>query len=100
MGCMGMSYDDFCRCTPYEFKAIYDAWSVRQESVMEGDWERMRMLATLMLQPYAGKGKRITARKVLQLPWDSKHEAPAQDKESARHSFDSLMERRKKKENG
>lgn len=36
----------------------------------KGDWERMRLLATITIQPHLAKGKRITPEKLLPLPWD------------------------------
>lgn len=65
MGCIGMSLDDFCRCTPSEFRAIYDAWQLQQRS----GWEQFRMLAMFIYAPYNKKKQR--ASDVWPLPWDN-----------------------------
>lgn len=73
MGCMGISREDFCRCTPSEFYAAYEAWSEMRQLEDRGRWERMRMQCVCSLQPYSKK--RLTARDVMQFPWEEKGEA-------------------------
>lgn len=68
VGNIGIPYDDFCGLTPDEFSHIYKAYSERQEAQYRDDWERMRMLACICIQPYAKKG--LTPRSLLPLPWD------------------------------
>ena len=53
MGCIGMRMDDFCRCTPSEFKAIFNQWKENSESRQRGEWERVRMACLCSLQPYS-----------------------------------------------
>ncbi len=65
---MGMSLDDFCRCTPEEFRAINEAWHECRESQMRDDWERMRLLATIVIQPHTKK--RISPEKLIPFVWD------------------------------
>lgn len=36
------------------------------------DWQRMRILATLTIQPHLAKGKKVTPEKLLPFPWDKK----------------------------
>lgn len=70
MGCMGMSMDDFCRCTPSEFYAAYSAWQEYRDGEARSQWERTRMQCLCMLQPYSKK--RLRAQDVMQLPWDER----------------------------
>lgn len=67
-GCVGMSLSDFERCTPLEFKAVWEAWQEREQQRERGSWERARMVCTMVLQPYAKQALR--PRDVLPLPWD------------------------------
>ena len=69
LGCVGMSYDDFCRCTPEEFKATTEAWNEMREAEERISWERMRLLATITIQPHVRS--RLTATKLLPFPWDN-----------------------------
>lgn len=68
-----MSRDDFCRCTPSEFYAVYMAWSEMRERADRGAWERTRMQCLCMLQPYSKK--QLKARDVMQFPWDNEANA-------------------------
>lgn len=70
MGCMGMTYDDFCRLTPEEFEGVYKFYSEKAESLYKDGWERMRMQATLAVQPHVKK--RLTPKELLPFPWEKK----------------------------
>lgn len=72
MGCMGISRNDFCRCTPSEFYAVYDAWNERQTRLERGRWERMRTQCLCALQPYS-KSK-LRAEDIMRFPWDGENE--------------------------
>lgn len=69
MGCMGMSYDDFARCTPSEYAAVWRAWHEAAERREQSEWERLRMSCLCMLQPYSKK--RLRAEDVMRFPWES-----------------------------
>ena len=64
-----MTYDDFCRCSVEEFNAIYKAWRESKESDERGAWERMRLLATISIQPHVKR--KMKPQTLLPLPWDS-----------------------------
>lgn len=70
---MGMSIDDFCRCTPLEFSKIAEQWSMRQEALSRERWEQARFLAVVMLQPYTKKALKGTD--ITRFPWDEGKEA-------------------------
>ena len=56
VGNIGMPYNDFCAITPEEFGYIYNAYNEQQQEQYKDNWERMRMLAYIGIQPYAKKG--------------------------------------------
>lgn len=68
VGRIGMTVDDFCRCTPLEFSAIAEGWNDGEQARQRAAWERTRMLCTTMLQPYSKKG--LKPRDVMQFEWD------------------------------
>lgn len=63
-----MSIDDFCRCTPAEFRAVADAWRETEERRERSEWYRMRMNCVLLLQPYSSG--RIDPQELLLFPWE------------------------------
>ena len=71
VGCIGMSHDDFCKCTFGEFESISKAWREMTENSSRDQWERTRTLAAICIQPHVRK--RITPRQLLPLPWDNKN---------------------------
>lgn len=67
MGCVGMSLEDFERCTPFEFAAIYKQWNERDVRRYRDGWEYVRTLAALIKIEFTG---RKTAYDLLPFPWD------------------------------
>ena len=70
MGCIGMSMDDFFRCTPSEFYAAYEAWNEMQTSRERGRWERIRMQCLCSMQPYS-KSK-LTPQDIMRFSWEER----------------------------
>jgi len=64
-----MSYSDFCLSTPEEFSEIYKSFSEHREELYKEEWERIRMLATIVIQPHVKQ--KLTATRLLPFPWDS-----------------------------
>lgn len=93
VGHIGMSYGDFCRLTPEEFSHIYKAYSDKSEGLYRDNWERMRLLACITIQPHV-KNK-LTPRGLFSFPWDdeSKEKKPPITKEEALGRYVSLMHR-------
>lgn len=95
VGCIGMPFNDFCQLTPDEFSYIYKAYSEKEESQHRDRWERMRMLGTMVLQPYSKKN--LKPKDVLSLPWDNdtahQPKAPVLSKEEALRRFKELTKR-------
>lgn len=95
MGCMGMSMDDFCRCTPLEFYEAYDAWNHQEELREQAAWERIRMLCLCTLQPYSQK--QLKATDVMRFPWDDEDKEPSSSRSRENElSHEELMERYRK----
>jgi len=64
-----LCFDDFCKLTPAEFAAVCEQYVEAQQQRERGEWERMRLLASICIQPHIKK--KITAQKLLPLPWDN-----------------------------
>lgn len=67
-GCIGMSLQDFERCTPSEFRAVFDAWHERIQALERSGWEQTRFLGACVLR-YGAK-RMLDVRDVLPFPWD------------------------------
>lgn len=92
MGCMGMSKDDFCRCTPSEFYAAYDAWWQRETDLERGRWERMRMQCLCSLQPYSKK--QLRAQDFMKFTWESEEQKATSCRSQQKgQSREEIMER-------
>lgn len=94
---VGLRLNDFCHLTPNEWQAVAHAHTTHDEQAMHDDWERMRLLATISIQPHV-KNK-VTPNRLLPLPWDSIAQqpnetapAPQLSKEEARARFVALVE--------
>lgn len=55
---------------PEEFNAICRAYNSERDSLYRNEWERMRMLATITIQPHLKK--KITPGVLLPFPWEAK----------------------------
>lgn len=69
MGCIGMSVDDFCRCTPLEFSKVYECWAEGERRRERAAWERTRLECTTMLQPYSRH--RLEPHDVMRFAWEA-----------------------------
>lgn len=91
-----MSPEDFCNCEFDEFEAICRAWEEMRDGETRGDWERIRTLAAVSIQPHVRK--RVTPRQLIPLPWDRKSRTPtpaaaAQTPEERRRRFEEVVRR-------
>lgn len=91
VGNIGMSYGDFCRLTPEEFSHIYKAYSDKSEGLYRDNWERMRLLACITIQPHV-KNK-LTPRGLFSFPWDTevKVEKSILPKGEAKRRFEAVI---------
>lgn len=69
LGCLGLSFADWCALSPAEFAATCKAYREEQEFATRDAWERMRLLAAVTIQPHV-KNK-LTPQKLFALPWDA-----------------------------
>lgn len=53
-----------------EFAAVYKAYAEQRDTDFKDNWARMRLLATIVIQPHLAKGKKITPEKLLPFPWE------------------------------
>lgn len=81
LGCIGMSLDDFCRCTPSEFYAVWDAWERMEQQRERQRWEQTRTQCLCALQPYSTH--KLQPEDVMKFEWD--HEAEQPKGEEAPH---------------
>lgn len=70
MGCIGLSFNDFCLMHPSEFGVTCDAFQLMHEQNEKAAWERLRVQTTITLQPFLIR--KITAKELLPLPWDER----------------------------
>lgn len=69
MGVCGLTFDDFCLLTPFEFQSVLDSYTEREQQRSRDMWECMRMLAAVSVSPFS-KG-RVRPEKLLKFPWDT-----------------------------
>ena len=67
---MGLSVDDFLGMDTDEFDAASKAFGEHEDMLERERWERMRLLGLMTVQPWSKK--KLTAEKLLPLPWDKK----------------------------
>ena len=98
MGCVGLSFDDFCRCTVQEFESICKAYHDQREADCKERWEQTRAIVVASLRPHL-KGK-PTVRKIFPLPWDKNATKEVRSKamppltaEESKMRFERLVER-------
>ncbi len=58
-----------------EFASVYAAYADQRDAAVKDEWSRMRLHATISIQPHLAKGKRVTPEKLLPFPWDRDHKA-------------------------
>jgi len=101
LGQMGLRHEEFCQLSIEEFQAIYNAWQKQKEMQTQDAWERMRLLATICIQPHLKK--KITAKALLQFPWDKKKTqegAKRLTQEESEKRVEELMKRMEKGKGG
>lgn len=51
-----------------EFAAVYNAYAARRDADFKDEWQRMRLAATLVIQPHLKQ--KITPERLLPFPWE------------------------------
>jgi len=57
-----------------EFAAVYKAYAEQRDTDFKDNWQRMRLLASIVIQPHLAKNRKLTPEKLLPFPWDKKKE--------------------------
>lgn len=93
MGCLGMSLQDFCSCTPSEFKKVYEAWRDNAQRLMREGWEQTRTICICSMQPYSKK--RLDPKNIMPLPWDRKQKKkePEMTREERKARYEAAKKR-------
>ena len=94
MGCIHLSYDDFCRLNFVEFEKICKAYNDEADRKFKSSWERMRILAAINIQPYCKST--VSPHKLLKFPWD-KEERISTSPKSTKERFEYLVKKFGKK---
>ncbi len=97
LGAVELTLRDWQGLTPEEWTAVADSYATSHEMAMHDGWERMRMLATITIQPHVKN--RLTPDTLLPLPWDNEATShttqaahvPPVGKDEARERLVSLM---------
>lgn len=55
-----------------ELSGVLTESNKREQELQQAEWERVRWLGAIMLAPYAGKGKTIKPKDLIQFPWEDK----------------------------
>lgn len=100
-----MRMADFMVLTPAEAEAVCRAHREAEEQRSRDAWERMRMLASISIQPHVKK--KIRPRDLLPFPWENgrkaqqgRPETETLTKEEAKERLQGLMARAKGKSSG
>lgn len=78
-----------------EFAAVWKAYAEQRDTDFKDRWRRMRMLASITIQPHLARGKRITPEKLLPFPWDkpTRGNKPTISAEEQRERMRKLVEK-------
>lgn len=85
LGCIGMSRGDFERCTPLEFHEVWRMWAEHEHDMEKDRWERVRILASVFIQPYSKRS--VKPKELLPLPWDSEGKKESEKEEMSKEEF-------------
>lgn len=94
MGCMGMSMDDFCRCTPSEFYEAYYQWHDMRERRERLVWETVRTQCLCSLQPYSKR--KLKPSDIMTFPWEDERMEASKHKKMETVGHEEMMERYRK----
>lgn len=72
VGCIGMSIDDFDRCTLFEMEVIIESWRQCREAEIHAGWEQARFSALHAIMPYSKRKLKLTD--VARFPWEEARE--------------------------
>ena len=78
-----------------EFAAVWKAYAEQRDTDFKDRWQRMRMLASITIQPHLAKRHRVTPEKLLPFPWDkpTRGSKPTISAEEQRERMRKLVEK-------
>ena len=88
MGCMGMSMNDFSRCTPSEFSIAYKVWQEKEQRLERESWEQTRFLACFMLQPHSKR--KLLPTDICRFSWENQPQDEKEESISTKDRFDEI----------
>tara|TARA_R100000353_G_scaffold171573_1_gene136063 strand:+ start:812 stop:1108 length:297 start_codon:yes stop_codon:yes gene_type:complete len=81
LGLLGLSPLAFWSITLGELFAALEVYGKKEDEIQQAEWERVRWQTTLLLQPHAKKGARLTPEKLAVFPWEKKLKGLVNDPE-------------------
>lgn len=93
MGRMALSPSAFYTMTFDEFNAAVKGFNEREEFRERGEWERIRWLGTLTLQPHLRKGRKLKPKDLAVFPWEVEPKPKNYRKMSKQELFDEIQMR-------
>lgn len=73
---------------------MYTSWAERETQLQQAEWERMRMLATITIQPHCRK--KLTPGQLLKFPWEKRKESKnIVSRDIGRERFEKLLDKLK-----
>lgn len=72
---------------------MYASWAEREKHLQQAKWERMRMLATITIQPHCRK--KVTPTQLLTFPWEKKIPKNTVSRDIGRERFQKLLQKLK-----
>ncbi len=79
-----------------EYAEVYRVYAEQYDAEYKDKWQRMRLLASIVIQPHLAKGRKVTPEKLLPFPWDKKTTAadkPALTADEQRKRMEELVKR-------
>lgn len=99
MGCIGMTYDSFCCCTPSQFAKTYQKWMEVQQNSIRMSWEQARQISYSAISPHLKKN--IKVRDWMPFSWDDeKKPQQTTTREEDKSEFERIMAQYKIKRDG
>ena len=80
--------NDFCRLTPSEFTAVFEAWQQKETYAERRQWEQVRFLSCSILKPYSKRSLELTD--ICRFSWDAQPVKEAEEEPSTQERFDEI----------
>lgn len=84
--------------TADEFSAAVRGFRRRQEWEQQQEWERIRWLGSITLQPHLKKGSKMKPTDLVTFPWEEVKEQKPVDALAILHAYGTQVERKKEQQ--